>query len=144
GNVAKVYPVPKQHKLKASDFKLVTPNDKSPNAPASETKANSKTLKAAQESESAGGKGSKGAAKRVAAKHRAAAKASGGAARRGGRVGRRREHQRRRRQSPPAAVRVPRPRPEGQQVEPLGPAQQRPRPADAGLQHGPQLPRRHA
>ena len=30
GHVAKAYPVPKQHKLSASDFKLVTPNDKAP------------------------------------------------------------------------------------------------------------------
>ena len=34
GHVAKAYPVPKQRKLSASDFKLVTPNDKAPNAPA--------------------------------------------------------------------------------------------------------------
>jgi Transglycosylase SLT domain/Peptidase family M23 len=37
GSVAKVYPVPKQKKLSASDFKLVTPNDKAPTKPASET-----------------------------------------------------------------------------------------------------------
>ncbi len=78
GKLAKVYPVPKQHKLKASDFKLVTPNDKSPNAPASRTSTNSKGVKQAQESESAGGKGAKAAAKHVAAKHRSAAKGSSG------------------------------------------------------------------
>ena len=35
GRVSKVYPVPKQHKLSASDFKLVTPKkDKAPTQPA--------------------------------------------------------------------------------------------------------------
>ena len=38
GHVAKAYPVPKKRKLSASDFKLVTPNDKAPNAPATKGK----------------------------------------------------------------------------------------------------------
>ncbi len=39
GHVSKVYPVPKQHKLSASDFKLVTPkNDKVPTQPATRGK----------------------------------------------------------------------------------------------------------
>ncbi len=37
GRVSKVYPVQKQRKLNASDFKLVTPKDKAPTKPASET-----------------------------------------------------------------------------------------------------------
>ena len=40
GRVSKVYPVPKQRKLSASDFKLVTPKkDKAPTAPATRGKA---------------------------------------------------------------------------------------------------------
>jgi hypothetical protein len=35
GEVSDVYPVPKQNKLKASDFKLVTPDDPEPSQPAS-------------------------------------------------------------------------------------------------------------
>ena len=39
GHVAKVYPVPKQRKLSASDFKLVTPKrDKAPSRPATRSK----------------------------------------------------------------------------------------------------------
>jgi hypothetical protein len=39
GRVSKVYPVPKQHKLSSSDFKLVTPKrDKAPTRPATRTK----------------------------------------------------------------------------------------------------------
>jgi murein DD-endopeptidase MepM/ murein hydrolase activator NlpD len=38
GHVAKAYPVPKKRKLSASDFKLVTPNDKAPNKPATKGK----------------------------------------------------------------------------------------------------------
>jgi hypothetical protein len=34
GRVSKAYPVPKERKLSASDFKLVTPNDKAPSQPA--------------------------------------------------------------------------------------------------------------
>ncbi len=40
GRVSKVYPVPKQHKLSASDFKLVTPKrDKAPTRPATRRQA---------------------------------------------------------------------------------------------------------
>jgi Transglycosylase SLT domain len=38
GHVAKAYPVPKERKLSASDFKLVTPKDKAPSAPATKGK----------------------------------------------------------------------------------------------------------
>jgi Transglycosylase SLT domain len=38
GHVSKVYPVPKQHKLSASDFKLITPKDKAPSKPATRGK----------------------------------------------------------------------------------------------------------
>jgi len=38
GRVAKAYPVPKQRKLSASDFKLVTPKDKAPSQPATRGK----------------------------------------------------------------------------------------------------------
>ena len=38
GRIAKAYPVPKKRKLSASDFKLVTPKDKAPNAPATKGK----------------------------------------------------------------------------------------------------------
>ena len=34
GRLSKVYPVPKQQRLSASDFKLVTPKDKTPTSPA--------------------------------------------------------------------------------------------------------------
>ncbi len=38
GRIAKAYPVPKKRKLSASDFKLVTPKDKAPRAPATKGK----------------------------------------------------------------------------------------------------------
>jgi murein DD-endopeptidase MepM/ murein hydrolase activator NlpD len=45
GRVSKVYPVPKQQKLSAADFKLVTPNDKTPTKPASDTTKKSPNAK---------------------------------------------------------------------------------------------------
>jgi murein DD-endopeptidase MepM/ murein hydrolase activator NlpD len=54
GSIAKAYPVPKEQKLSASDFKLVTPNDQSPNAPATAGKqVDRKAAKAAKSAEAA-------------------------------------------------------------------------------------------
>ena len=47
GSISKLYPVPTQKKLSASDFKLVTPNDKAPTKPASETAKQAANAKAA-------------------------------------------------------------------------------------------------
>jgi len=59
GSVAKAYPVPKQDKLSASDFDLVTPDDRAPDQPASagtqvDDKATKAERKAKAEPEDAG------------------------------------------------------------------------------------------
>ena len=49
GRVSKAYPVPKQRKLSASDFKLVTPKkDKAPTRPATRGKAPAAAAKASE------------------------------------------------------------------------------------------------
>jgi murein DD-endopeptidase MepM/ murein hydrolase activator NlpD len=53
GSIADAYPVPKQNKLSASDFKLVTPDDQTPDQPATAGTQVSKASKAAHKADAA-------------------------------------------------------------------------------------------